>query len=371
VKRSRRVTLAVTVGVLISALVMPAQATAPPWEVVASGLDSPRGVEVGPNGAVYVAEAGVGGNRCVTVGEGDEAFEVCYGNTGAITRVRNERQKRIITRLPSLLLDGVDAIGPADVSVRGTKKLFITLGEPDDAAFFEDPPNRSRWLGWLIRGRQNGDWRPIANIGAFEAARNPDGGAIDSNPFGVAAKPWPGGFAVADSGGNSLVLAKRNGRVRLLAAFPPTWVDPPFPGAPDPFPQQAVPTSVTYGPDGAFYVGFLTGFPFTPGTATVMRVVPGQAPTLYASGFTNILDVDFGPDGTLYVLEMSHNGLLSGDLTGALWAVPPGGGTAAAVVTGNPAFFAPGGMGIAADGSIYVSLCTVCAGGGELVHLTP
>jgi hypothetical protein len=24
---------------------------------------------------------------------------------------------------------------------------FITLGEPDDVAFFEDRPNRSRWLG--------------------------------------------------------------------------------------------------------------------------------------------------------------------------------------------------------------------------------
>jgi hypothetical protein len=83
------------------------------------------------------------------------------------------------------------------------------------------------------------------------------------------------------------------------------------------------------------------------------------------------MDVDFGPDGTLYVLEMSHAGLLSGDLTGALWAVPPGGGAPSPVVVDNPAFFAPGGMDVAGDASVYVSLCTVCVDGGELVHLVP
>jgi hypothetical protein len=68
---------------------------------------------------------------------------------------------------------------------------------------------------------------------------------------------------------------------------------------------------------------------------------------------------------------MSHAGLLSGDLTGALWAVPPGGGAPQAVVLDNPAFFAPGGMDIGADGSVYVSLCTVCVDAGELVRLDP
>ena len=72
------------------------------------------------------------------------------------------------------------------------------------------------------------------------------------------------------------------------------------------------------GPDGAYYVGQLTGFPFPPGGASVFRIVPGEEPTgdtalwqgrLYASGFTNIIDVAFGPDGTLYVLEIAHDGL--------------------------------------------------------------
>jgi hypothetical protein len=37
--------------------------------------------------------------------------------------------------------------------------------------------------------------------------------------------------------------------------------------------MQAVPTSVAVAPDGAYYVGQLTGFPFPVGGARVFRVV--------------------------------------------------------------------------------------------------
>ena len=80
----------------------------------------------------------------------------------------------------------------------------------------------------------------------------------------------------------------------------------PFPIATLPFPPfsqvpaDPVPTSVVKGPDGAFYVSQLTGFPFTPGVANIWRLVPGQTPTVYASGLTNMTDLAFGPDGSLY-----------------------------------------------------------------------
>jgi hypothetical protein len=75
--------------------------------------------------------------------------------------------------------------------------------------------------------------------------------------------------------------------------------------------MQAVPTSVVKGPDGAYHVGQLTGFPFPPGGANVFRVVPGQAPTVYAGGFTDIIDIAFDKKGRLYVLEISSEGLLN------------------------------------------------------------
>ena len=48
----------------------------------------------------------------------------------------------------------------------------------------------------------------------------------------------------------------------------------------------------------------LTGAPFTPGAANIYRVVAGQAPEVYSSGFRTAIDLAFAPDGSLYVLEL-------------------------------------------------------------------
>ena len=70
-----------------------------------------------------------------------------------------------------------------------------------------------------------------------------------------------------------------------------------------------MPTSVVVGPDGALYVGELTGLPFAPGKARIWRW-SGAKTSLYASGFTNISDLAF--DGkNLLVLELTTKGLLT------------------------------------------------------------
>ena len=88
--------------------------------------------------------------------------------------------------------------------------------------------------------------------------------------------------------GNSL-LGISHGKISTLAVFPNRVVPNPF-GGPD-IPMQAVPTTVTRGPDGALYVGQLTGFPFPVGGANVYRIGPGGQPQVFASGFTNIIDI--------------------------------------------------------------------------------
>ena len=94
-------------------------------------------------------------------------------------------------------------------------------------------------------------------------------------------------------------------------------------------PAQAVPTTVTQGPDGAYYIGQLTGFPFAQGAANVYRLVPRGQPQVFASGFSSIIDIEFGADGSLYVLEIAADlfacEILGGPCEGRLTRIAPDG----------------------------------------------
>jgi hypothetical protein len=115
---------------------------------------------------------------------------------------------------------------------------------------------------------------------------------------GVAAR---NGRVVADPYGDRLIRIGPRGRIRTLAVFPARLL-PAGPGG-RPVLLRAVPSAVVRGPDGAFYVGELTSFPFPRGKARVWRVEPGRAPTVYATGFTAIRALAFGPGERLFVLE--------------------------------------------------------------------
>lgn len=172
----------------------------------------------------------------------------------------------------------------------------------------------------------------------------------------------------ADAGANALNEVEANGTIKTLAVFPTRLVQNPFAPAGVLMPMQAVPTSVVRGPDGAYYVGQLTGFPFPAGGANVYRApANGGAPQVFASGFTNIIGIAFGPDGALYVLEITANGLLSGDPTGAVTRVAPNGTRTTIASTG---LVTPGGIEVGRDGSIYVTNFSTQPGIGQVVRIT-
>ena len=195
--------------------------------------------------------------------------------------------------------------------------------------------------------RDSGSWQNMVDVAGYEGIANPDGGLLDSNPYALLATA--GGFAVADAGGNDLLNIDMNGVISTTAVFPDRMVEFP-PGSGNMIPMQAVPTSVQMMSDGSYAVGQLTGFPFPMGGANVYRVPMGGTPEIYASGFTNILGTAFGPDGSLYVVEMAHEGLLSGNPMGALYRVAPDG--TRTLITGD--LFLPTGLAYGPDGALYV-----------------
>jgi hypothetical protein len=334
-------------------------------EVVASGLDNPRDLDVGRWGTVYVTEAGRGGSGpCLTGPEGDQ---VCAGATGAVTQIRHGEQRRVLEGLPSLAAPptGDQALGPSDIHLRHFGGAYLTVGLGADPAAREQLGDLGPDFGKLYKISPFGHLRAVADISAYEAAANPDGGEFDSNPNSVTTD-W-GRIYVVDAGGNSLLRVHRSGEISTVAVFPDRLITPPpGMGLPDPFPMQAVPTNVVVGPDGALYVSQLTGFPFPPGAANIYRVEPGSAPEVYAGGLTNVTDLAFDHHGNLYVVEIAANGLASGDPTGALIKIRPDGSRETVLSEG---LVNPYGVAIDRRGDIYVSNHGASAGLGEVLRI--
>jgi hypothetical protein len=372
------IVLLLVLGVAPAAAATTSAAATTGVDVVASGLDSPRHLAFGSRGDLFVAESGRGGSGpCFIGGEGP----ACMGATGAVTKIdRWGRQSRIAEGLASYANtpDNTNAIGPHGITVLGADRVFVTNGgptEPKDAS--GSPISRDTLaaqnpvadlFGWLLLIRHHGQIRRVADLWAFERDVNPDAAvgnpAVDSNPVDVLFDR--GRFVVADAGGNAIDVVNHKGRVRNLAVFANRLVPNPF-GGPD-IPMQAVPTSVVVGPDRQYYVSQLTGFPFPPGGANVYRVDPRTgAVTVFASGFTNIMDLAFGRNGTLYVLEIDHDGLLGGSTDGGLFAVSRD-GTKRQIALAPGTLTMPGGIAVGRDG-LYVTNNAGSPGGGQVLRI--
>lgn len=333
--------------------------------VVATGLDNPRQVSIGAGGAVYVAEAGTGGSGpCVPNPEDPEAPGVCLGATGAVTEIKRGVQSRVITGLASVAgPDGSGATGPSAVSVRGAN-VAVLMGLGGNLETRAVLGSGGATLGTVLTGRLGGPLQIAADVTAYEAANNPDGGAVDSNPSGfvdVNSKRW----TIADAGANAVVTLGGNLPGQTVAVLPPVWATPPWGG--DPIPAESVPTNVVKGPDGAYYVSELLGFPFPVGESRIWRVVPGQAPTVYATGLSNVTSLAWQHQ-TLYAVQFSDGSFLDDTQPpiGSLRQVVPGSEDHPAVLSG---LFAP--YGVAFDGkTAYVSVGSILPGGGEVQAIT-
>lgn len=352
--------------------------------VIASGLDGPRGLTFAPDGSLYVTEAGTGGTGACIPAPGGSELTMCYGATGAVTRIQNGTQERVVTGLPSLAISipqlpvSFDATGPHDIQFDSSGKAYVVVG------LGSTPEQRDNVLkipdfGQLIKIDQlNGrsSWTRLADLAAYEGLYNPDQtgsnlynpyqNSIDSNPYSFLIK---GDTAyIVDAAANDLFKVKTDGSgLAAVSVFPERAVIDPATGKT--IGMQSVPTAIATGPDNALYVGEYTGYPSPDNAARIFKIGPNNKPVVYADGFTQIVDLAFDKQGGLYVLEFASSPLNSGNTipSGALIYVAPD-GTRKTIASDGLLF--PTALALGSDGDIYVSNKGYLSGQGEVVRIS-
>jgi hypothetical protein len=352
------------IGILLAsalaALTVAGAAAAVTVTPVMTGLDNPRGLAFGREGALYVTETGRGGSGppCRV----NRGLLTCYGPTGAISRLWRGVQEQWVTGLPSMApASGIEAeAGPEDISFQGRGGAYVTMGLPGTPAVRDLLSPALALSGRLLKVAPSGGIKRIADPVSYEAANNPDGGLVDSNPYGVLA--LPGRQIVADAGGNSVLEVAANGSMSTLAAYPsrpnPLPIGPPF--------VESVATAIAQGPDGALYVSELTGVPFPTGFARIHRIAPDGTRSVHATGLTAVVDLTFADDGALYALQHSS--------CGPFFACP---GSIVRVGAAPPhevvyeGLIRPSGFTIGPDGAFYVSNRGASSAIGEVLRIQP
>jgi sugar lactone lactonase YvrE len=300
---------ALLVGSLAAAFVAATAAAASAGQTytattVATGLDNPRGLAFGPDGKLYVAEAGHGGPECVT---GGEEGTTCVGFTSQISRIDGSTVTPVLTGIVSMAgQDGSGATGVDGIAWKGDDLFGIITGSPDavpptglSAATVDAAKTQ---LGQLIKADLgSSEWDAFAGVGHFDFQWAADNKSLvpdqfpDANPYGVAVGPTA--IWVVDAGANTLDRVDKHGHIKI-AAF-----------VPNPASSDAVPTCVAIGRNGAIYIGQLTGGGNVPGSASIWRYTPKTGLHQWATGLTAVTGCGFGPDGKFYAVEFSTLGL--------------------------------------------------------------
>jgi hypothetical protein len=343
-------------GLVATAATYPGELTSSaPVTVVASGLNNPRSLAWGPGGHLLVSEAGTYPSVC----SGTE----CFGLTGSISDISSGTPVRIVTGLATYVSFGL-VVGTSGLTYVQDHLYTLVGHTPLETV----PPGLPRDLSKALRQQlgalldvTGGSISVVANPGDvnYEWSQEhmdlwPDYRDYpDSNPYALTPKPG-GGFYVVDAAANTLDSVDQRGKVRVLAYIPNT-----------PAGSDAVPTCLDMGPDGAVYIGQLTGRDSSATAANVYRYEPWSGElTVWQSGFSTITGCGFGANGDFYVTEYDTTGFPpTGNPDGVVIQISKEDGTR--TVLGAGQLFAPAGFLAGPDGSIYVANNTIFPGTGS------
>lgn len=279
-----------------------AQDEVPAGEVIASGLNGPMGVLVDPSGDIWVIDSGLGGDEALQVfnPEANAPEDATYGMTGRIVKISAaDGTATDVANVASIALASGASGGSRLALLDG--KLYATIGDwlstPDT-----DPP---AGVAIVAEIGADGTVTEITQSWPFERDSNPYGVVLHAHPYGILGGP-DGYLWVADAGGNNLQrIDPATGEIEVVAVFEPLPGVFPRPDYDNQMLTDPVPTGVAIGADGGVYVSLLSGAPFVPGNAKVMKVAEDGTISDYATGLTMLTDLRAGPDGNLYAVTFA------------------------------------------------------------------
>ncbi|MEU1408899.1 ScyD/ScyE family protein [Streptomyces sp. NPDC005728] len=342
----------------LTVTVVPAQAAteaAPAPVVLASGLHNPRGVKVEADGSVLVAEVGTAATSCPAPPPGGP-YNRCLGFNGSVYRVKGSSKGRVVTGLPSEQIVRSDGLARVNGAIQaesagsGTYRVVYGLsGLPADR---DALGAGSGPLGTLALS--NG--KVLGDLARHEADHDPDSVTGNKEVFSNPAHFVKDGrdFLVTDAGANDLIRVHPDGTTTTEFVFPNNTLPAASSGAQPLTPAgqaQAVPTGIVRGRDGAFYISDMSGM--NKGLSRIWRYVPGHAPTVFAKGLTDVIDLAVDPRGNL--IALSYGTGSAEDLgPGALTRIDKNTGALTAIDTNNR-LKVPFGLAVSPAGDIYVT----------------
>ncbi|MBE8968233.1 ScyD/ScyE family protein [Nostocales cyanobacterium LEGE 12452] len=388
---------------------------------IVDGISNARGVSFGPDGSLYVAEPGIGGNGNCQPSPSTIFQPLCVGNSGSLVKVSPDGTKtRLLTNFQSVAEQpsGNQGAGIQDLQFDSLGNAYLLTGfagypgnrdketlklgskypipETQIKVFPPSAPDKvlnASNLAQLYKVDLNtGSLNSIFDFGKYEIINNPDGQDVVTNPYDLTIS---GDTAyVVDGGGNTaykikldgsdskaIAIPKKIASASVLPSAPPGQELPPdlvelLPGLVEQLPGgqvaiQSVPTGGAVGPDGALYVGEYTGFPYPENQSRIFRIGKDDKPEVFLDGFTHITDLTFDEKGNLLVLQFSDQSQLNGDITnlpGSLIKVSPN-GTRTTLVAAGQGLDSADGIDIGPDGKIYITNRGVGPENGQIVRV--